>query len=156
MSKTVQAAAAAAAAPLPPPLADETRRQREDDERKEEMEALRAEVALRRRQAAIAAQRGLLPQEEALGLVAEKDIAFSYRSSLKTQHAMRLVREHERPNGPYQEVDKCLACHKTWSEILTESAEDHFKFFNCPQRDAWEKARDEKFKNSKAKRSTGF
>lgn len=144
MSKTIvaaekaAAAAASSATPVAPPL-EGLVRQRDD-----ELDSLRAELELRRRQAAIAARKGLLPAEEATSLVQEKDIAFSYRSSMKTNHAMRLLKEDE---SGYQQVDKCLACGKAWTDILRDGADNPFKFFQCDERENWNEQRKNSYKN---------
>lgn len=143
----------AASAAVAQPAAPELIRQRTDaDEaklRESELENLRAELELTRRRAEenrlyaeVAARKGLLPVEAASALVPESQIAFSYRSSMKTNHAMRLLKEHE--NG-YQEVDKCLACGMHWADILKAGAENPADFFRCDQREAWNEQRKARF-----------
>lgn len=147
-------AALAAAAPATAHAAV-IRPREEDTAEKEEIARLRAELQhaqeaeLQLRSAAeLAARKGLLPPEQAMQLVPESAISFSWRSSLRTLHAMRLIREDA---DGYQEIDKCLACGRTWEEILKMAAEDKKHFRECPSRAGWDALRAaEKKKYTKA------
>lgn len=145
--------AAAAAAASAAPQNNELIRQRGDDEAKAELENLRAELEIARRRAEehrkfaeVAARKGLLPVEAASSLVPESQIAFSYRSSMKTSHAMRLIKEHD--NG-FQEVDKCLACGMLWTDVLKAASEDPKEFYRCDKREEWNAARSAQYGKNK-------
>lgn len=120
-----------------------------------EMEKLREDLRVAREHAAIAAKAGKLDAKDALKYVEENQVAFSYRSSLKSQHAMRL--DSEEVDGKPQDISKCLCCGMTWQGILKAAAEDPEAFFYCQARAGWDSLRAQNKKESwGSKKKTAF